>query len=213
MENERHLIKIKTTSQPVYNAEEKRMQVKSFQVTFNKHLKSFFITYPANMKDFVTCDRETAVSLEEVEKNFWKKVKEFQESKRIEDKMIGFKFALQCAIIKNGIVQEVRHEITNDNDNATGLLLTWEIARRVTIGEKVTHYSQNGQQIHDWQDEYKYMQWTPERELFFKTMQASLEKMVMRVDAFIGEEKEKLAAFIDTNKGVMLLPESPKVKK
>lgn len=95
----------------------------------------------------------------------------------------GFSFEWHVATEFSGAEKKYRKEFVNENGKVC----------KEAYPDKLGH------------DEI-VMDYTPEREAFFRNMQAGMDKMVLAVCAFFRQDEQNLLAAIDS--GMLLLPES-----
>lgn len=122
----------------------------------------------------------------------------------------------------------IAYHIRYDEDmhfehDAQGLLLKWAVGWELKVGSRIqlldyeppdereVTVCNGGSIMRDVRDEdLKLMEWTEDRERFFRSLTASLEALKARCKAFLGDEK-RLALAIDTGTMQPLLegPEAP----
>lgn len=84
-----------------------------------------------------------------------------------------------------------------------GMKVRWSLADRVVAGGRTRYLEHGGNDEVNIRGEV--MDWTAEREAFFKSVTESLEKIVKRASAILDAEPAKLSALLDSGAGKMLI--------
>ncbi|KKL57554.1 hypothetical protein LCGC14_2234230 [marine sediment metagenome] len=169
---------------------------------------TFSIELPEKIGKTLGKEFVTGKTLESVETAFSKSLKEYKKLLTKRKKVIWYEFKKVCNIRdeKGGCVL-TRQEISFCE--GTAVQLNYDIMYEHDVAGDKTLLWKNG----NWtgksiRDNPTYMDWTEDREQFFKDTKQFLEMLILRADKFFSSDKKTLLKMIDSK--TRLLPEPKK---
>jgi hypothetical protein len=134
----------------------------------------------------------------EVILNIHSAVDQYEKSLVVHRKVILYKLGYQ----KDGC-DAVRMD---SNLSGTVIQVDWEIRFEHKAGDELTYTDvakdTNGSQLSG--DGWEVIEWTQQRQEFFESFQMELDRLMLRVEGFLGDRK-KLLVLMDSGKGRLLL--------
>ncbi len=176
------------------------------KTTVDKH-GVFRIRLPMAAREILKCDEISAPTLKEVERLWDEKVREYKAARTVERKVIYYKVSSN-----SNLYGPDEHDPSDDISFCEGVAIA--VAAQVLTETKITY--SNGEETYsyrrerctlpgsmcdvdrsfrpDHEDEYDHViEWTPEREVFFKELGEAIEKLILKMNSLLGDRKQLLA--------------------
>lgn len=171
------------------------------QMTYRSGGK-FEIKVPTEIGEAVHSMRASGDTEKECDESFSRIVVEFAGLKQKKDKVILYRIDLEGKIkdAKGKVIYNRGHFT---DDRGVKIQFDYMVANRIRYGGTVAYFSDDGKKV--WIGGESVMEWTVEREAFFASFQAVMEKAILQADTFFGKNSQKLAKLIDAKKLPLLL--------
>jgi hypothetical protein len=188
-------------------------------VNFSNKTRLFSVAIPKECTDILGYDRISDATLDGLEKKYHDESQKLLDAKAKTRKVILYKVLMNCAHddlpkcdafeklgynhdgigvqVIAGVYLEKKFSFQGDRQNTIYELVESSIPKLI---------SEDG--IYDWNhDKSRILDWTPEREEFFRTFGDAMSKLCRMVSKFFGDEKE-LLALIENGARILPPPES-----
>jgi len=190
-------------------------------VNFSIKLRKFSVAIPKECAEVLGYERIEDESLDGLEKKYRDASEAFLNTKAKMRKIIVYRILMNCG--SDVRVGRSRFELLGYHDDGIGL----QVVAGVYVEKKYnftkagheklnTTYDQvkssipdfMSEEVHHWNcKKYKILDWTPEREEFFRTFGEAMSKLCQRVSDFLGDEK-KLLELIANGSRILPPPDS-----
>lgn len=192
-------------------------------ISYFKKEKKFAIKMPENMARALKgwspaeADKYKMIDVfgpteDEVVSAFEKEVKAFEAAVTKKEKVILYAVAGSSEEPIRNDLEKIARELGNwgRKPEWIGLLVRHRIAYKTVVENQVSYRDEDGSEVaYSWRagkDSLTHaIEWTPEREQFFVSLKAQLERMVARAVEFLDKKPDEMTIFIDSRRGGTLL--------
>ncbi len=186
-------------------------------VNFSNKSKKFYVDIPKECANVMGYERIEDESLNGLEKKFLEGSEQFLNSKAKIRKVIAYKILMNCGEVQE---REIRFESLGYHEDGIGIQVIAGVYNEKVFdfkdgrGKKTKNIMYESipssipgfmsEEIYYWnREKYKIVDWTPEREEFFRTFGEAMSKLCRMVRDFLGDEKKLLDLIA---KGARILP-------
>jgi hypothetical protein len=167
-------------------------------VKYSAKNQKFTIEFPAAVAEAMHVTVARGSSEKEARDYFNKICKEYETEKTKHRKVIAYKIDINAHICEDEgdeyrVIFDRKDIHFSDCDSALGM--GYEVLQESTIKDNVSYRRLSGSRF-DLKSDWTVIDWTEERELFFKKTIGSLENLIMMIDDYF-KNKEKLIEKID----------------
>lgn len=127
-------------------------------------------------------------------------VDEYEKSTHTKRKVLVY----QLGYKKDGC-EGVGFHFSDQQGEGTALQVDWDVCWEHTVGteKQLSHDSKSANGGRFSIDDWKIMEWTPQRQKFFEMFELALDQLIHRIDSFLGDEK-RLLEMIDAGRVPLL---------
>lgn len=177
------------------------------EVEYAVRKKSFIIKLPDKVKETIGKAMVAAETFDDAKDQFSESIKEYNNAKTIERKVIVYHFRATAWVMD----EEERRCIFREDEvsfaKGTALDLFYEVLVEKTLFNRKSYHYLNGNYAYGDNEGFQVMDWTEQREDFFKMLNKGLQHTIMKAHAFFNANNDDIMKFIDSG-GKLLLPEA-----
>jgi hypothetical protein len=179
------------------------------EIVFSAKFGSFTIKLPDQVKNILGKGEVSSETFDGVKNEFKMAMKAYRQALTTERKVIRYRFKAKAEFIIEEKEDGCKWFCANEVSFAEGtaLDLFYLVCMERTVDNKKAYYHLNGNYISHESDKDKTMEWTAEREAFFKALTHGLEQSIMKAHNFFNANSDDIMKFIDSG-GRLMLPES-----
>lgn len=159
-------------------------------IRYSVKLTKFLIKLPTEVSVAMCVDDVAGDSESDVIDNFKAILKEYSGKKAKKKKIIVYKFPMSGEVKAGRKTHTFSDGYSSDAHNDYSLGIHYRIMFKCKLGDQ-DYYAHSDGTRDRWglEDEDKSIDWTVERELFFKDLKDSLGKLMLKVDKFLCNKK------------------------
>ena len=176
----------------------------------------FRIRLPVAARKILQCEEISAPTLKEVEDLWDEKVEEYKQARTVERKVIYYRFESNSAICRPDPNDPEGLECIFDSDDISfcegvAIAVSAQVLTETTItysdGKEFRTYNETKSSLPSSmtnvdrsyvpganEDRDQIIEWTPERELFFKELGEAIETLILKMDNLLKDQKQLLEA-------------------
>lgn len=157
----------------------------------------FFTDLPDSYQGFADCLEVWGNTESEVRGAFWDIDKQYKKAKEVRKKMLYFSFQSTASVMDDEKDKCIfsSEDISFVKGNA--LSFDWHVIFKVTLKGRVSYVDEDNSNF-DVDSRKSLLDWTLEREKFFKSFDQAILSLIMRADKFFNNQpKNKIIDFIN----------------